>query len=111
MHAKNKIAQFRIKEDRTAEDLLIQVMLDSGLQPSLPMEKKTVQGREVFFVAGNSLVACFEKDIPEQLIHDIAEHKPLRVVFQDKSFKDDASRINVDELFKTLSPGTEVKVI
>jgi len=100
-----------IKEDRTPEDLLIQVMLDSGLQPSLPMQKKTVQGREVFFVAGNSLVACFEKDIPEQLIHDIAEHKPLRVVFQDKSFQDDASRINVDELFKTLSPGTEVKVI
>ncbi|WP_045211888.1 site-specific DNA-methyltransferase [Desulfonatronovibrio magnus] len=100
-----------IMEDRTAEDLLIQVMLDSGLQPSLPMEKKTVQGREVFFVAGNSLVACFDKDIPEQLIHDIAEHKPLRVVFQDKSFQDDAARINVDELFKTLSPGTEVKVI
>ncbi len=100
-----------IKKGRLAEDLLIQAMLDSGLQPSLPMKKKTVQGREVFFVAGNSLVACFDKDIPEQLIHDIAEYKPLRVVFQDKSFKDDAARINVDELFKTLSPGTEVKVI
>ncbi len=100
-----------IKEDRSAEDLLIQVMLDSGLQPSLPMEKNTIQGKEVFFVAGNSLVACFDKDIPEQLIHDIAGHKPLRVVFQDKSFKDDAARINVDELFKTLSQGTEVKVI
>jgi adenine-specific DNA-methyltransferase len=100
-----------IKKERSAEDLLIQVMLDSGLQPSLPMEKKIIQGKEVFFVAGNSLVACFDKEIPEQLIHEIAENRPLRVVFQDKSFMDDAARINVDELFKTLSPGTEVKVI
>ncbi len=83
-----------IKEDRTAEDLLIQVMLEWGLELSLPMEKRNILGKEVYFVAGNSLVACFDENVFEELIREIAKEKPLRVVFQDSSFADDVARIN-----------------
>lgn len=100
-----------IKEDRTGEDLLIQVMLEWGLELSLPMEKKDILGKEVYFVAGNSLVACFDEGVSEGLVREIAKAKPLRVVFRDSSFADDAARINVEELFKMLSPTTEIKVI
>jgi adenine-specific DNA-methyltransferase len=100
-----------IKEDRTAEDLLIQVMLDWGLELSLPMENRNILGKEVHFVAGNSLVACFDEDVSEELVREIAGEKPLRVVFRDSSFAGDAARINVEELFKMLSPTTEIKVI
>jgi len=100
-----------IEEDRTAEDLLIQVMLDCGLELSLPMETREIKGTKVFFVAGNSLVACFDEEVPEDVIKVIAKEQPLRVVFRDHSFKDDAARINVEEIFKMLSPATEIKVI
>jgi len=100
-----------IKEDRTGEDLLIQVMLEWGLELSLPMEKRDISGKEVHFVAGNSLVACFDEGVSEELVREIAREKPLRVVFRDSSFADDAARINVEEQFKMLSPSTEIKVI
>lgn len=100
-----------IKEDRTAEDLLIQVILDCGLELSLPMETREFEGKKVFFVAGNSLVACFDEDVPEHVIKEIAKEQPLRVVFRDRSFSDDADRINVEEIFKMLSPTTEIKVL
>ncbi|MRG27762.1 site-specific DNA-methyltransferase [Laceyella tengchongensis] len=100
-----------IKEERTGEDLLIQVMLECGLELSLPMETKQIEGKTVHYVAGNSLVACFDEDVPESVIKKIAEDKPLRVVFRDSSFKDDSARINVEELFKMLSPGTEIQVL
>ncbi len=100
-----------IKEGRTGEDLLVQVMLEWGLELSLPMEKRDILGKEVHFVAGNSLVACFDEGVSEGLVREIAKEKPLRVVFRDSSFTDDATRINVEELFKMLSPNTEVKVI
>lgn len=100
-----------IKEDRKGEDLLIQVMLECGLELSLPMEKRNILGREVHFVAGNSLVACFDEGVSGELVREIAEEKPLRVVFQDGSFADDAARISAEELFKMLSPSTEIRVI
>jgi len=106
-----KFLESNIKEDRTGEDLLIQVMLDLGLELSLPMETKKLYGKQVHFVAGNSLTACFDENIPEKLVRKLANEKPLKVVFRDSSFKDDASRINVEEIFKMLSPGTDVKVI
>jgi len=102
---------YNIKEDRTGEDLLIQVMLEWGLELSLPMEKRNILGKEVHFVAGNSLVACFDEDVSEELVREIAGEEPLRVVFRDSSFAGDAARINVEELFKMLSPTTEIKVI
>lgn len=100
-----------IKEDRTGEDLLIQVMLECGLELSLPMESKEIEGKTVHYVAGNSLIACFDDEVSESVIKRIAEDKPLRVVFRDSSFRDDSARINVEELFKLLSPSTEIQVL
>lgn len=100
-----------IKEDRTGEDLLIQVMLECGLELSLPMEYKEIEGKTVHYVAGNSLIACFDDEVSESVIKKIAEYKPLRVVFRDSSFRDDSARINVEELFKLLSPSTEIQVL
>ncbi len=100
-----------IKEDRTSEDLLIQVMLECGLELSLPMEAREVEGKIVHYVAGNSLIACFDEEVSEAVIKKIAEDQPLRVVFRDNSFRDDSARINVEELFKLLSPSTEIQVL
>ena len=100
-----------IKADRSGEDLLIQVMLACGLPLSLPMQTKEVMGQPVYYVAENSLVACFEEEVPEELVRLIAKEKPLRVVFRDSSFASDAARINVEEIFKALSPATEIKVL
>lgn len=100
-----------IKEDRTGEDLLIQVMLELGLELSLPMETKQLEGKTVHYVAGNSLIACFDDNVPESVMKQIAAEHPLRVVFRDSSFEDDSARINVEELFKMLSPGTEIQVL
>lgn len=100
-----------IKDDRTAEDLLTQVMLECGLELSLPMETKQIEDKTVIYVAGNSLIACFDDNISESLIEEIAKDQPLRVVFRDSSFADDAGRINVEERFKMLSPHTEIQVL
>ncbi|MBS5911988.1 MAG: site-specific DNA-methyltransferase [Paenibacillus macerans] len=100
-----------IKEDRTGEDLLIQVMLECGLELSLPMESKEIEGKTIYYVAENSLIACFDEDVPESVIKKIAADQPLRVVFRDSSFRDDSARINVEELFKLLSPSTEIQVL
>lgn len=102
-----------IKPDRTAEDLLFQVMLDWGIDLALPIEKKTFQGKDVFFVDGDALAACFDAHggVDEAFVKELAAHKPLRVVFRDAGFKDSAVKINVEQIFKLLSPSTEVKSI
>ena len=102
-----------IKPDRTAEDLLFQVMLDWGVDLALPIEKKTIQGKEVFFVDENALAACFDAHggIDEAFVKELATHKPLRVVFRDAGFASDDVKINVEQIFKLLSPSTEVKSI
>lgn len=100
-----------IKEDRTPEDLLTQVILDLGLELSLPIEKKEILGNNVFIVQENALVACFDDSIDFGIVDKIADIKPLKVVFKDASFKDDKDRINVEERFKRLSPETIVSVI
>jgi adenine-specific DNA-methyltransferase len=100
-----------IKEDRTPEDLLTQVILDLGLELNLPIEKKEILGNTVFIVQTNALVACFDKNIKFQIIDEIAELKPFKAVFRDASFKDDKDRINVEERFKRLSPETVITVI
>ena len=99
-----------IKEDRTSEDLLFQVMLDWGLELSLPIEQKTIQGKEVFYVAGNSLVACFD-EINFAIVDEIAQDKPLRVVSAERAIQLDHDKTNIKERFKQLSPETEVKFI
>ncbi len=100
-----------IKEDRTGLDLLTQVILESGLELSLPIETRVIRDKEVHFVAGNSLIACFEEKLDEGLIKEIAKHQPLRVIFRDNSFKTSADRINLEEIFKSLSPNTRIKVL
>jgi adenine-specific DNA-methyltransferase len=100
-----------IKDGRTSEDLLFQVMLDWGLELSYPIEEETICKKTVFFVDGNALSACFEMDVNEAMIKEIAKRKPLRAVFRDNSYSDDSVKINVDQIFKLLSPGTEVRSI
>ena len=99
-----------IKEDRTADDLLFQVMLDWGLEISLPIERKTVAGKEVFYVAGNSLVACFD-DLTFDVIDEVAKDHPLRFVSAEKAIHLDHDKTNIKERFKQLSPDTEVKFL
>jgi adenine-specific DNA-methyltransferase len=102
-----------IKPDRTAEDLLFQVMLDWGVDLALPITRQSIQGREVLFVDGNALAACFDAGgrIDEAFVKELATHKPLRAVFRDAGFADSAAKINVEQIFKLLSPATEVKCI
>lgn len=100
-----------IKKDRSSEDLLFQVLLDWGVDLSLPIFREEMEGKEVFFVDGNALAACFDKDINEDFVKGLAEKKPLRVVFRDDGFSNDAVKINVEQIFKLKSPATDIKVI
>lgn len=100
-----------VKEGRTADDLLAQVMLDWGLPLSLSIEQLSIAKKQVFKVAENSLMACFDKGLDEAFAKELANHKPLRVVFRDASFKDDTAKENVRQLLKQLSPDTEMRVI
>lgn len=100
-----------IKPDRTADDLLAQVMLDWGLPLSYKIEQLDINGKHVFRVAQDSLLACFDTGIDEAFAKAIAKEKPLRVVFRDSGFASDTAKINVQQLLKQLSPETEMKVI
>jgi adenine-specific DNA-methyltransferase len=102
-----------IKPDRTPEDLLFQVMLDWGVDLALPITKQSIQGKDVFFVDGNVLAACFDASgsIDEAFVKELAMYQPLRVVFRDAGYKNSAVKINVEQIFKLLSPATEVKCI
>lgn len=112
---KSKLDLFvdNIKPDRAPEDLLFQVMLDWGVDLALPIVRQTIQGKEVFLVDDNALVACFDahSGIDETFVKQLAKLQPLRVVFRDAGFKDSAVKINVEQIFKLLSLATEVKCI
>ncbi|MCI5038465.1 MAG: site-specific DNA-methyltransferase [Donghicola eburneus] len=100
-----------VKPDRTGEDLLFQVLLDWGVDLTLPIRRETVQGKTVFFVADTALMACFDDGISEGLVKELAGHAPMRIVFKDTGFADDQTKINVRQIFKAMSPETEVKAI
>ena len=100
-----------VKPDRTAEDLLFQVLIDWGVELTLPINRETLHGKTVDSVDGNALIACFDAGVTDALIKDIAARAPLRAVFRDTSFARDADRINAEQLFRQLSPGTELKAI
>ncbi|HCM9643185.1 site-specific DNA-methyltransferase [uncultured Enterobacter sp.] len=102
-----------IKPDRMPEDLLFQVMLDWGVDLALPITKRAIQGKNVFLVDDNVLAACFDDSgsIDEAFVKELAELQPLRVVFRDAGFKNSAVKINVEQIFKLMSPVTEVKCI
>ena len=102
-----------IKADRTPEDLLFQVMLDWGVDLALPITKQSIQGKDVFFVDGNALAACFDASgsIDETFVKELAKHQLLRVVFRDAGYKNSAVKINVEQIFKLLSPNTDIKCL
>ena len=100
-----------VKSDRTAEDLLFQVLIDWGVELTLPINSETLHGKTVYSVDGNALIACFEPGVTDDLVKDIAARAPLRAVFRDTSFASDADRINAEQLLRQLSPSTELKAI
>lgn len=100
-----------IKPDRSPDDLLFQVFIDWGLDLTLPIAKESIDGKTVFLVDTNALIACFDAGINEELVKKLASHKPLRAVFRDDAFGSDSVKINVEQIFKSLSPVTEVKSI
>jgi len=127
-----------IKPDRTPEDLLFQVLLDWGVDLSLPIRKEIIHPQitqmdadsktekdnlresaksadktsfEVFFVDDNALVACFDTGVNEDLVKELARFEPLRVVFCDTRYQSDNDKINVEQIFKQMSPHTEVRSI
>jgi adenine-specific DNA-methyltransferase len=100
-----------VKLDRTGEDLLFQVLLDWGVELTLPINRETLHGKTVYSVDGNALIACFDTGVTDELVKEIAARAPLRAVFRDTSFARDADRINAEQLFRQLSPGTELKAI
>ena len=88
-------------------------MLDWGIDLAMPIKTKTINGKGVFFVDENALIACFDADggVDEELVKALAKHEPLRVVFRDAGFRDSAAKINVEQVFKLLSPTTDVRCI
>jgi len=103
-----------VNPDRNApEDLLFQVLVDWGVDLSLPIRRETIQGKTVFFVNNEpyDLVGCFDTGINEELVKELARHQPMRVVFRDNGFVSDAVKINAGQIFRQLSPATDVKSI
>ena len=100
-----------IKTDRTSMDLLFQVMLDLGIELSAKIEEKQVNGKTYYLVNDNDIIACFDDNIDNDVITAIAKMQPLYAVFKDKSFATDSVGINNEQLFKTYSPATVIKVI
>lgn len=100
-----------VKEDRTDLDLLFGCLLEWGLPLSLPYHSEKVDGCTVHDYNDGDLIACFDENIPESVMKEIAKKQPLRAVFRDSSFADSPSKINVGEIFKLLAPDTRVKVI
>lgn len=100
-----------IREDRTPLDLLFGCLLEWGLPLSLPYTAEQLSGCAVHTYNNGDLIACFDENVPEAVIREIASRHPLRAVFRDSSFASSPERINVEEIFKLLSPNTSVKVL
>ena len=100
-----------IKEDRTPEDLLFQVMLDLGVLLSSKIEETTIAGKKVFNVADNYLIACFDSNVAEETIKAIAQQKPYYFVMRDSSLGSDSVATNFDQIFEAYSPTTIRKVL
>lgn len=100
-----------IKEDRTPEDLLFQVMLDLGVLLSSKIEETTISGKKVFNVEDNYLIACFDDNVTEDVITEIAKQKPYYFVMRDSSMANDSVATNIEQIFATYSPDTVRKVI
>jgi adenine-specific DNA-methyltransferase len=100
-----------IKADRTPEDLLFQVMLDLGILLSSDIEETEIAGKKVFSVAGGYLIACFDSDVTEETVKEIAKRKPFYAVFRDSGMATDSVATNFEQIFETYSPKTQRKVL
>ena len=100
-----------IKTDRTSEDLLFQVMLDLGIELSAKIEKTEIAGKEVWCVDGGYLMACFDREVNEATITEIAKQKPVYFVMRDASAANDNVLDNFDQLFANYSPDTTCKIL
>ena len=101
-----------IKADRSGEDLLFQVMLNQGIELSQSITRETVEGKTVYIVGQDNLIACFDDNIADDVVKNIAGRKPLYAIFRDESFKEPADKINAAQIFKQLTEGhTRMKVI
>lgn len=100
-----------IKDDRTPEDLLFQVMLDLGILLSSKIEETTIAGKKVFSVADGYMYACFDSDVSEETVKAIAQKKPYYAVFRDSGFATDSVATNFEQIFETYSPSTTRKVL
>jgi adenine-specific DNA-methyltransferase len=100
-----------VKPDRTGEDLLFQVLLSWGLELSLPISVEQINGHEVMVVDGGAVIACFDKQVDLEVVRQIAKREPLRAVFLDAGFRSDDARINAEQIFREVSPSTEVRTI
>lgn len=108
---KQDLFKNNIKNDRTAEDLLFQVMLDLGIMLSSKIETKKIDGKTVYYVEGNYLVACFDEDVTEETITKIAKETPYYFVMKDSSMANDSVATNFEQIFTTYSPETIRKVL
>lgn len=100
-----------IKNDRTAEDLLFQVMLDMGIVLSSEIQTLEIKGKKVFNVNDGNLVCCFDKNLTDDVVTEIAKIQPLYAVFRDSSMSSDSVAVNFDQIFETYSPTTTRKII
>ena len=100
-----------VKSDRNDLDLLFGCLLEWGLPLSLPYASETIEGCTVHNYNDGDLIACFDENVPDSVIKEIAKRQPLRAVFRDGSFANSPSKINVGEIFKLMAPDTRVKVI
>lgn len=100
-----------VKTGRSGEDLLFQVLLDWGLELTMPISIEQVEEHEVFVVEEGALIACFDERVSPAVVHSIAKRQPLRAVFLDSAFASDDARINAEQVFREVSPTTDVKAI
>ncbi|WP_245977004.1 site-specific DNA-methyltransferase [Cryobacterium soli] len=100
-----------IKPGRRGEDLLFQVLLDWGLELTAPISVEQIERNEVFVVEDGALIACFDEQVSPGVVHSIAKRQPLRAVFRDSGFASDDARINAEQVFREVSPATDVKAI
>ena len=100
-----------IKPDRTPEDLLFQVMLDLGITLSSKIDETHIDGKKVFSVADGYMIACFDNDITEQTVTEIAKKQPFYAVFRDSGMASDSVMTNFEQIFETYSPKTVRRVL
>ena len=105
------LMESNIKADRNDLDLIFGCLLEWGLPLSMPLRSEIWGNSHIHIYNDGDMIACFDEDIPESIITEIAENKPGQVVFRDMSFLSSPIKINVTEIFRIISPETKIKII